>query len=347
MHAGPRPLAPPPPAGFCANLLPARLAGAQIRLVPRARFAAEGQEALLEHAAQELRAQGRTPYIIPIGCVRRAARCSGCGDAVGSRVAPSRPPLVGARRKGAEPAELGGGDSDAGRALGQESRRRGAARGDWEPRTGGADERGDTRPGKRRQERRDAEAADANVHRLHGDLLAEVAEGERRLGEFGAEIAKIGTVVGYDGLAHDPLAHSLAERLVPERFVQSDRGGVRRRHREPHLVDAASAVDASGGFAFAPRDKSGGETAASRTRVDSHVLQERHVAPRRVATVRIGACGVPQLAPDDLRDADHLIAVGLAHYGDGVGARIEEDVCVEVRRAQRAKERGHSARTSE
>ena len=53
--------------GGVGNLLPERLAGAAVHLVSREQYARHGSAALLEAAAARLRAQGRRPYVIPVG----------------------------------------------------------------------------------------------------------------------------------------------------------------------------------------------------------------------------------------------------------------------------------------
>ena len=53
--------------GGIGNLLPERMAGAAVHLVSREQYGKHGSAALLEVAAARLRAQGRRPYVIPVG----------------------------------------------------------------------------------------------------------------------------------------------------------------------------------------------------------------------------------------------------------------------------------------
>ena len=53
--------------GGVGNLLPERMAGAAVHLVSREQYAKHGSASLLETQAARLRAQGRTPYVIPVG----------------------------------------------------------------------------------------------------------------------------------------------------------------------------------------------------------------------------------------------------------------------------------------
>jgi len=53
--------------GLAANLLFNRMVGADIRLVDPDTIAALGMPKVCEQLAEELRAQGRNPYIIPLG----------------------------------------------------------------------------------------------------------------------------------------------------------------------------------------------------------------------------------------------------------------------------------------
>ena len=53
--------------GGVGNLLPERMAGAAVHLVSREQYGKHGSAALLEVAASRLRAQGRRPYVIPVG----------------------------------------------------------------------------------------------------------------------------------------------------------------------------------------------------------------------------------------------------------------------------------------
>jgi D-cysteine desulfhydrase len=53
--------------GGVGNLLPERMAGAEVHLVSREQYARLGSAALLETQAARLRAAGRNPYVIPVG----------------------------------------------------------------------------------------------------------------------------------------------------------------------------------------------------------------------------------------------------------------------------------------
>eukprot|EP00892_Ulva_mutabilis_P006631 jgi/Ulvmu1/433/UM001_0440.1 len=54
-------------AGLVGNLLPERLQGAHIHQVSKREYVTHGSEALGEKLAEELRAQGRKPYVVPVG----------------------------------------------------------------------------------------------------------------------------------------------------------------------------------------------------------------------------------------------------------------------------------------